>query len=402
VITETNDSFTATTTLHHHHRLSSADSGGFHRWITGAQTCACESHIATNYARSATMSVGYQAISWNRQKRIYDLALIAGVVVYLTVFIGLSAIVNPNATIETLLIRSFGTGALLLLHIVLCIGPLCRLNARFLPLLYNRRHLGVTTFLLGAAHGGFTLIQFHALGNANPLVSLFVSNTRYDSLANFPFQPLGFVALLILFLMAATSHDFWLANLTAPVWKALHMLVYIAYGLLVAHVTLGVLQSETSLILAGMLTVGMMTVLTLHLLAAFRERALDAERASEDFVEVCRIDEIPNNRARIVSLSGERVAVFKYDGKISALSNVCQHQNGPLGEGKIIGGCVTCPWHGFQYLPESGASPAPFTEQVPTFRVKVTNGKVFVHPKPNPPGTFVEPTRVENMQEVAQ
>ncbi len=340
------------------------------------------------------MSVGYKAVSWNRQKRMYDLVLIAGVVVYLGLFIGVSAFVNPNATVETLLIRGFGTGALLLLHVVLCIGPLCRLNARFLPLLYNRRHLGVTTFLLGAAHGVFSLLQFHALGNVNPLVSLFVSNTRYDSLANFPFQPLGFVALLILFLMAATSHDFWLANLTAPVWKALHMLVYLAYGLLIAHVTLGVLQSETSLILAAALGVGMVVVLSLHLLAALQERALDVEQARDGFVEVCSVAEIPDNRARIVTLSGERVAVFKYDSKISALSNVCQHQNGPLGEGKIIDGCVTCPWHGFQYVPESGASPAPFTEKVPTFRVKVVNGKVLVHPQPNPPGTLVEPARI--------
>ena len=346
------------------------------------------------------MSVGYKAVSWNRQKRIYDLVLVAGIVLYLGLFIGLGTILNPNATIETLLIRGFGTGAILLLHVVLCIGPLCRLSARFLPLLYNRRHLGVTTFLLGAIHGVFALIQFHALGNLHPLVSLLVSNTRYDSWAHFPFQPLGFLALLILFLMAATSHDFWLANLTAPVWKALHLLVYAAYGLLIAHVTLGVLQSETSWILAAALGVGMVVVLSLHLLAAFRECALDVEQTSNDFIEVCGVDEIPSNRARIVSLSGERVAIFKYDGKVSALSNVCQHQNGPLGEGKIIDGCVTCPWHGFQYLPESGASPAPFTEKVPTFNVKIVNGKVFVHPKPNLPGTRIEPACIENTMEV--
>lgn len=346
------------------------------------------------------MSVGYKAVSWNRQKQIYDLVMIAGIVVYLGLFIGFSAIINSNATIETLLIRGFGTCALLMLHIVLCIGPLCRLNARFLPLLYNRRHLGVTTFLLGAIHGIFSLIQFHALGNVNPLVSLFIGSTRYDSLANFPFQPLGFLALLILFLMAATSHDFWLANLTAPVWKTLHMLVYVVYALLIAHVTLGVLQSETSWILVAALGVGMVVVLSLHLISAAQEHRLDVEHSGNDYVEVCHVDEIPNNRARIVSLSGERVAIFKYDGKVSALSNVCQHQNGPLGEGKIIDGCVTCPWHGFQYLPESGASPAPFTEKVPTFNVRVINGKVFVHPKPNPPGTRVEPARIETAVEV--
>jgi len=50
-------------------------------------------------------------------------------------------VIHPNATAETLLIRGFGTARLLLLHVILCIGPLCRLDRRFLPLLYNRRHL---------------------------------------------------------------------------------------------------------------------------------------------------------------------------------------------------------------------------------------------------------------------
>jgi len=345
------------------------------------------------------MSVQYGAIGWNRQKKIYDIALVSLLAVYLGCFVGVGVWRNPDATAETLLIRAFGTGAFLLLHVVLCIGPLARLDRRFLPLLYNRRHLGVTTFLMGLAHGGFALFQFHALGNLNPLVSLFVSNTRFGSVANFPFQALGFFALVILFLMAATSHDFWLRNLSAPAWKSLHMLVYLAYGLLVAHVTLGALQSEKSPALAGALILGVATVVSLHLAVAFRERKIDTIRvqAEEDgFVEICKVDRISEKCATIVPLAGERVAVFRYDGKISAISNVCQHQNGPLGEGRIIDGCITCPWHGYQYLPETGASPAPFQEKVPTFRVKVVDGTVFVHPMPNPPGTYVEPARISD------
>ena len=347
------------------------------------------------------MSVQYGAIGWNPQKKVYDLTLIALLLLYLGVFVGIGAWRNPYATAETLLIRALGTAAFLLLHVVLCIGPLARLDRRFLPLLYNRRHLGVTTFLLGLAHGGFALFQFHALGNANPLVSLFVSNPRFDSVADFPFLALGFVALIILFLMAATSHDFWLRNLSAPVWKQLHMLVYVAYTLLVAHVTLGALQSERSPVLASALIVGAATMVSLHLAASFREKRVDRSRyqaADEGFVEVGNVDRIPEKCATIVSLSGERVAVFRYDGKISAISNVCQHQNGPLGEGRIIDGCVTCPWHGYQYQPESGAAPAPFKEKVPTFRVKVVEGRVFVHPQPNAPGTNVEPARPESTE----
>src|SRR4051794_6977353 len=189
------------------------------------------------------MSVHYQTVLWNRQKRIYDSVVGGGVLLYLVVFCGVAALIHPNATVETLLIRGLGTAALLLLHVVLCIGPLCRLDKRFLLLLYNRRHLGVTLFVLALGHGVFSLVQFHALGDVNPFVSLLTSNTRYGSLANFPFQQLGALALLILFVMAATSHDFWLHALSPPVWKRLHMLVYIAYATLIGHVALGALQS---------------------------------------------------------------------------------------------------------------------------------------------------------------
>src|SRR6185295_15049454 len=140
---------------------------------------------------------------------------------------------------------------------------------------YNRRHLGVLTFGLGLAHGTFALIQFHAGGDANPFVSLLASNARWNSPADFPFQQLGAAALVILFLMAATSHDFWLANLSPPLWKTLHMDVYLAYGLLVAHVALGALQQERSPWLAGALGFGLVVLLTLHLAAAVKESRLD-------------------------------------------------------------------------------------------------------------------------------
>jgi nitrite reductase/ring-hydroxylating ferredoxin subunit len=271
-------------------------------------------------------------------------------------------------------------------------------------LLYNRRHLGVVTFLLGAIHSVVAIRQFHSFGDKDPLVSLLTSNQDFGSLPDFPFQQLGFLALMILFLMAATSHDFWLRNLTPPVWKTLHMLVYVAYALLVAHVTLGLLQSETSPLLAVGTGVGLLTVITLHVAAARREAIVDAKNlspAADGFVNSCAVSGIPEKCATVVSLNGERVAIFKYDGKISAISNVCRHQNGPLGEGKIIDGCVTCPWHGYQYLPEDGASPPPFSEKVSTFQTRIVDGRVWIDPRPNPPGTRVEPSLIGTSEVMA-
>jgi methionine sulfoxide reductase heme-binding subunit len=344
------------------------------------------------------MSTSYRAVGWNRQKRRYDAAILISVIGYLSVFIAGGFLIDANATVETLIIRAFGTCAALLLHVVLAIGPLCRLDARFLPLLYNRRHLGVTTFVVALVHGVFSLIQFHALGDVNPLVSVLVTSSDYTSLTSFPFQQLGVAALVILFLMAATSHDFWLRALSPPAWKTLHMLVYVAYALVIAHVALGVLQAERSAVLPVVVFTGMTVVLGLHLAAAVREARRDVEfsrAAAAGFVDVCAAHDITEHRGRTVCLSGERVAIFRYDGKVSAVSNVCKHQNGPLGEGKIVGGCIVCPWHGYEYEPASGRAPAPFTERLPTYSVKVIRGRVLLNPVALPPGTHVEPARVE-------
>ena len=345
------------------------------------------------------MSTFYRAVGWNRQKRRYDTAIASGVSAYVAAFVVGGLLIDPNTTVETLIIRAFGTCAALLLHVVLVIGPLCRLDSRFLPLLYNRRHLGVTTFVVALVHGVFSMIHFHALGDVNPLVSVLVTSSDYTSLTSFPFQQLGLAALVILFMMAATSHDFWLHSLSPPAWKALHMLVYGAYALVVAHVALGALQAERHPILVAVLFSGMATVLGLHLVAAFIEQRRDRERsnaARDGFVDVCAAVDIPDRRGRTVCLSGERVAVFRYDGKVSAVSNVCKHQNGPLGEGKVLGGCIVCPWHGYEYEPASGRAPAPFTERLSTFSVRVIRGRVFVNPVPHPPGTHVEPALVDD------
>lgn len=340
------------------------------------------------------MSLNYAPVLWNRQKKRYDWIMGGLMVLYLILFMGFHFIFHPEITIETLIIRSTATLATLMLHVILMIGPLTRLDKRFLPLLYNRRHLGVSMFLIALIHGLFCILQFHALGDTNPLVSVFISNEHYNTLALFPFQPLGFFALIILFLMAATSHDFWLANLGPKVWKSLHMLVYVAYTLIIMHVMLGVVQVESSPVLVGTLAAGLLLIIGLHLAAAWKVKGEEEHPRgdqNEGFIPVCDLNEIAENRAKVVLIGQENIAIFKYDGKLSAINNVCKHQNGPLGEGKIVDGCVTCPWHGYQYLPENGQSPPPFTEKVTTYDVKLEGTTVWVNPKPYPEGTRREP-----------
>lgn len=344
------------------------------------------------------MSVTYRAVGWNAFKKRYDLILVAGIVAFLVVFVGVGVAAFPKITLEILLIRAFGVAAICLLHLILVIGPMARLDRRWLPLLYNRRHLGVAMFLLAVAHSALAVLTYHAGGTVNPIVSIFVQDAG-RTMGSFPFQAFGFLALLILFVMAATSHDFWLANLTAPVWKTLHMFVYVAYVFLVVHISFGVLQAETHWFYAVLMGLSVVEVGGVHLVAGWRQRGLDDELeavpADDGFVPVCALADLTEDEPLGVTVGGERVAVLRYEGNmVSVVSGVCQHQNGPLAEGRFVDGCLTCPWHGYQYRPGDGCSPPPFTEKIPTFNVRVREGRVWIDPKPNAAGTVAEPATI--------
>jgi nitrite reductase/ring-hydroxylating ferredoxin subunit/DMSO/TMAO reductase YedYZ heme-binding membrane subunit len=339
------------------------------------------------------MSTGFRAVQWNRDKLVYDGVLAAGVTIYLCGLAVLSTTLHPPKNPAELIdvwVRATGTCAFLMLSIILATGPLARLDRRFLPLLYNRRHFGVLTFLIAAAHAWLMLEWYMAQDALPNLVREMTTLAGYGKFIGFPFKMLGLAALLVLFVMAATSHDFWLAFLTPPLWKALHMALYGAYALVVMHVALGIMLYDRSPLIPLMLIAGFGTVTVLHLLAGLRERAGDRgmPAAADGWIAVGRPAEIPDRAARIVAApGGERIAVFRDGDEIGALSNLCAHQNGPLGEGHIIDGCVTCPWHGYQYRLADGCAPPPFTEKLVTYRVRLNDGVVEVDPRPLPPGT---------------
>jgi nitrite reductase/ring-hydroxylating ferredoxin subunit/DMSO/TMAO reductase YedYZ heme-binding membrane subunit len=345
------------------------------------------------------MSARYVPVGWNRAKLAYDAVLVAAIAVYVLGFTGLGPLLQDPARPldgQSLAIKAWGSCAFLLLTLALAIGPVARLDRRFLPLLYNRRHLGVLTCAVALTHATAVLGWHFAYSPTPALVALLSSEPGLDQVPGLPFIPFGIAALLILVLLAATSHDFWLAFLTPPVWKALHMALYPAYALVVAHVGLGYLQAATSPALASLVALSCAALVGLHLAAGRREARADgifAGAAPEaPWVVAGRAADIPEGGAVTVRPpAGEKVAIFRHQGRLSAVSNLCAHQNGPLGEGRVVDGCITCPWHGFQYRLEDGCAPPPFTEKLATYRLRLEAGEVWLDPRPNPPGTRVEP-----------
>jgi nitrite reductase/ring-hydroxylating ferredoxin subunit/DMSO/TMAO reductase YedYZ heme-binding membrane subunit len=351
------------------------------------------------------MSAKYVPVSWNRSKIVYDLAMAGAVASYLVGFLVVGETLQNVRTPldeQTLRMRAFGTCAFLMMSAALAIGPLARLDKRFLPLLYNRRHLGVATCLVALCHAYQVIDWYFVYSPLAPLEALLATDTSFGRLRGFPFIPFGIVALLVLCLLAATSHDFWLSFLGAPLWKALHMSLYGAYALVVLHMSFGVLQDARDWTLPGFAAASAFCLVVLHSAAAFKARRGDLPNGTlargpdgRDWVDAGPFSAFSDSRARIVTLADdEPVAIFRHENRLTAVTNVCAHQNGPLGEGRVVDGCITCPWHGFQYRLEDGCAPPPFTEKIATYNLSSLNGRVLLDPRANPRGTPTVPLSI--------
>jgi nitrite reductase/ring-hydroxylating ferredoxin subunit len=66
-------------------------------------------------------------------------------------------------------------------------------------------------------------------------------------------------------------------------------------------------------------------------------------------VKIAEITHVPRGTGKVIQVRGKAIALFNIDGTFYALDNVCTHRGGPLGEGKIDGTVVTCPWHGNRF-----------------------------------------------------
>ncbi len=98
-----------------------------------------------------------------------------------------------------------------------------------------------------------------------------------------------------------------------------------------------------------------------------------------DFRAVARATEIPSGEMKLVDLDGEKVVVANVDGTFLAFGNTCTHVGGPLEEGDLDGGTVTCPWHASVFDITSGEPlGGPAEESIPIYEVQVAGDEIRV------------------------
>ncbi len=100
--------------------------------------------------------------------------------------------------------------------------------------------------------------------------------------------------------------------------------------------------------------------------------------AGGEFVAVARADDVAPGTAKTVVVGDREVALFNVDGTFYALDNTCPHQGGPLAEGWVENGRVTCPWHAWTFNLSDGSMTLGDFACVDTFDVRTADGVVHV------------------------
>lgn len=110
----------------------------------------------------------------------------------------------------------------------------------------------------------------------------------------------------------------------------------------------------------------------------FRYDAAMAER-NDEWVNLGPIAVLRERPLQQIEQGGLKIALSCVDGRFAAISGACNHVGGPLGEGRLDGEYVVCPWHNWKFHRETGAGePGYESDQVPRHEVEEREGQLWV------------------------
>src|SRR5438128_7427805 len=122
--------------------------------------------------------------------------------------------------------------------------------------------------------------------------------------------------------------------------------------------------------------------------------------ADENWVDVGSVEEVSATPLKRLSVKGRDLAISFRDGQFGAVSNTCNHVGGPLGDGRLDGDYVVCPWHNWKFHARTGQGEPGFEDDcVPRYVSRVENGRLLVdvesatrrNKKPHPPHPLARP-----------
>lgn len=99
----------------------------------------------------------------------------------------------------------------------------------------------------------------------------------------------------------------------------------------------------------------------------------------QDWRRLAAVDDLPEGEPRTITIDGVPLLAVRRGPAVSVVEARCTHRGGPLQDGEIGDGCVTCPWHGSTFELATGAIVnGPATAPAPAYQVRVVGGDVEV------------------------
>jgi nitrite reductase/ring-hydroxylating ferredoxin subunit len=96
------------------------------------------------------------------------------------------------------------------------------------------------------------------------------------------------------------------------------------------------------------------------------------------FRNVASLDELPEGALLEIIHQDKLYALCNVGGDVRALSGVCPHHGGPIGQGALEGSLVACPWHAWQFDSATGACAFNDELRIPTYAVLIEHGQILV------------------------
>ena len=94
---------------------------------------------------------------------------------------------------------------------------------------------------------------------------------------------------------------------------------------------------------------------------------------------VARLEELRPGAVAPREVDGTRLVLVRLGEGVFALDGVCAHRGGPLGEGRLTGARLACPWHGWIYDVRTGQCAFPPRGQaVARYPVRLDGDNVWV------------------------
>jgi nitrite reductase (NADH) small subunit len=96
------------------------------------------------------------------------------------------------------------------------------------------------------------------------------------------------------------------------------------------------------------------------------------------FLKVGTLAQLPPDSVMEVMVGDQPYALCNVGGTVRAVSGVCIHRGGPLGQGQLHDGRVVCPYHLWEFDCVTGEYDYDPTKRVLTYEVRLDGEEIFL------------------------